>query len=40
MKEATEAVKGIIGHSGVSAGVKVEGEGGAISVTATLTVTF
>jgi hypothetical protein len=40
VKEATEAVKGILGHSRVSAGVKVEGEGGAISVTASLTVTF
>jgi hypothetical protein len=40
VKEATEAVKGILGHSHVSAGVKVEGEGGAIAVTATLTVTF
>lgn len=40
VKEATEAVKGILGHSSVSAGLKVEGEGGAVSVTATLTVTF
>jgi len=40
VKEATEAVKGILGHSSVSGGVKVEGEGGAIAVTATLTVTF
>jgi hypothetical protein len=40
VKEATEAVKGILGHSGVSASIKVEGEGGAIAVTASLTVTF
>ena len=40
VKEATEAVKGILGHKGVSAGIKVEGEGGAVTVTATLTVTF
>jgi hypothetical protein len=40
VKEATEAVKGILAHSSVSAGIKVEGKDGAVSVTATLTVTF
>jgi hypothetical protein len=40
VKEATEAVKGILGHKSVSAGIKVEGEGGAVAVTASITVTF
>jgi hypothetical protein len=40
VKGAVDALSGIAGHSSVSVGVKVEGEGGAIKATATLTVTF
>jgi hypothetical protein len=40
VKEAVESLSGIAGHSGVSIGVKVEGEGAEIKATATLTVAF
>jgi hypothetical protein len=40
VKGAVDALSGIAGHSTVSLGVKVEGEGRAITATATLTVTF
>jgi hypothetical protein len=40
VKEAAEAVSAISKHSGVTFGVKVEGEGGEVRATASLTVTF
>jgi hypothetical protein len=40
VKNAVDALSGIAGHSSVSVGVKVEGEGPEIKATATLTVTF
>jgi hypothetical protein len=40
VKEAAEAVSAISKHTGVTFGVKVEGEGGEVRATATLTVTF
>jgi hypothetical protein len=40
VKEAAEAVSAIAKHTAVTLGVKVEGEGAAVTVQATLTVTF
>ena len=39
-QRGNDVPSGIAGHSSVSVGVKVEGEGGAIKATATLTVMF
>jgi hypothetical protein len=40
VKDALDAVSSIAGHSRVSVGVKVQGDGPNVTATATITVTF